>query len=94
MAATNMRNMMIMAMRGDGNNSSGSNSSSSSMSNMQNMILNSSRGNDHINIVNMTAYQTAEVLADQALETFDKYLKPITPSNATATINKIDKDLT
>ena len=49
--------------------------------------------NLHNKITNLTAYQTTQGLADQALETYNKNLKPITPLNATAANIKIEKDL-
>jgi hypothetical protein len=93
-AKTRNMTMMVMGNTSGGNNND-DNASSTTSNNMQNMMMTDTViSNIHNKIIDLTAYQTTQGLASQALETFNKNLKPITPSNATAANSKIEEDLT
>jgi hypothetical protein len=96
MISAKTRNMTMMVMGNtSGGNNNDDNASSTMSNNMQNMMMTDTViSNIHNNIIDLTAYQTTQGLASQALEMFNKNLKPITPSNATAANSKIEEDLT
>ena len=50
--------------------------------------------NKSSSIVNMSSYQSAQVLAAKAMETYDSELKPIAPRNAAAFLANLENGLT
>jgi ABC-type transport system involved in Fe-S cluster assembly fused permease/ATPase subunit len=98
---TDMSNMVMMGgnssmamsglANGDNNNSSNNMSSMNTSSTMMNMV---SKINKNYSLVNMTDFQSAQVLATRASGIFDTELRLMVPKNESNFANNLEGGLT